>query len=95
MLLLKKLYRIQNEMSTEKSKIYRRFLSPGSPVYEKGMQLGGGGGEACVNAETFPPPKVKYPIRLQSRYYSAVDLYSMETTLSSCRIKHSFMPSLE
>lgn len=93
MLLLKKLYRIQNEMSTEKSKIYRRFLSPGSPVYEKGMQLGGG--DACVDAETFPPPKAKYPIRLQSRYYSAVDLYSMETTLSSCRIKHSFMPSLE
>ena len=94
MLLLKKLYRIQNEMSTEKSKIYRRFLSPGSPVYEKGMQLGGGGGGGCVNAETFPP-KAKYTIRLQSRYYSAVDLYSMETTLSSCRIKHSFMPSLE
>ena len=80
-------------MSTEKSKIYRRFLSPGSPVYEKGMQLGGG--MPVSTQRHSPPPKAKYPIRLQSRYYSAVDLYSMETTLSSCRIKHSFMPSLE
>ncbi len=95
MLLLKKLYRIQNEMSTEKSKIYRRFLSPGSPVYEKGMQLGGGGEVRPVSTQRHSPPKAKYTIRLQSRYYSAVDLYSMETTLSSCRIKHSFMPSLE